>query len=135
MAHLILEYSANLPADELRLDALLAALHATVAGTGIFPLAGIRSRALRCEHFRVADGDPTHAFVHLTMKVGSGRSEAELESAAIAVDAVLGAHFEPVFDLRGLALSMEIVELHPRLRFNRNNLRDRMDAAAGGAGA
>ena len=130
MAHFIVEYSANLTPQELRLDALFAALHAAAVATGIFPLAGIRSRALRCMDFRVADGNPDNAFVHVTMKVGAGRSGAELQHAADAINTTLNAHLDALFATRGLALSLELVELHAQLRFNRNNLRERMETQA-----
>jgi len=129
MAHFILEYSGNLSPAELRIDELFIDLHRIAVDSGVFPLAGIRSRAIACVDFRVADGAPGNAFAHLTVKVGSGRETDALLQVASLLNEALEAHFEPLFDERGMALSMEMQELHPLLRFNRNNLRDRMDAA------
>ena len=82
MAHFILEYSANLDSTALALNPLFEKLHRAALGTGLFPLAGIRSRAHRCEHFRVADGNPEYSFVHLQVKIGAGRTEEEKQAAA-----------------------------------------------------
>ena len=65
MAHFILEYSANLAKEKLALPGLFSKLHDEAVNSGLFPLAGIRSRAYRTEEFRVANGDPGFGFVHL----------------------------------------------------------------------
>ena len=64
MAHFIYEYSSNLPEDTLDLPELMAKMHAVAAETGIFPLSGMRSRAIRCNDFRVADGAPDKGFIN-----------------------------------------------------------------------
>ena len=63
MPHLTIEYSANLD-GELDLPALIETLHTTAVGIDAFPLAGMRTRAARREHFRVADGHADNAFIH-----------------------------------------------------------------------
>ncbi len=123
MAHLIVEYSANLDPETLALDALLARLVDTAVATGLFPVAGIRARAHRCEHFYIADGNPDYGFVHLEFKVGSGRSSAEKTAAGDALLAALTTHLQPLFDRQGLAISFEMSEL-PEIKANKNNLRD-----------
>jgi len=124
MAHFILEYSANLDPGELDVDVLFEKLHVAAVDTSLFPLAGIRSRAHRCEHFRIADGNAKHGFVHLQVKLGAGRSEDEKRSAAEAFFKVLGAHLNPLYEQQGLAISFEMTELPSTLKYNKNNLRD-----------
>ena len=124
MAHFILEYSANLDPEKLDLDTLFEKLHLAAVGTTLFPLAGIRSRAHPCEHFRIADGDAKHGFVHLQVKLGAGRSEEEKQSAGKAFFEVLGEHLDPLYKQQGLAISFEMTELPPTLKYNKNNLRD-----------
>ena len=124
MAHFILEYSANLEHTPLEIDLLLEKLHGAAVDSTLFPLAGIRSRAHRCEHFRVADGNPDYGFVHLQVKIGAGRTEQEKQSAANAFFAVLSEHFRELSESQGLAISFEMTELPVTLKFNQNNLRN-----------
>lgn len=123
MAHFILEYSENLAGKSLDLDALFAQLIEEAVGTGIFPLAGIRCRAHKCEHFRVADGSADFGFVHLNVRIGSGRSEDDKARAAKVLFGVLSEHLSVIYDSQGLAISFELTEL-PAHKFNQNNLRD-----------
>ena len=40
--------------------------------TGIFPLGGIRVRAIKCEHYAVADGRPDFGFLDMVLRLGEG---------------------------------------------------------------
>jgi 5-carboxymethyl-2-hydroxymuconate isomerase len=124
MAHLILEYSANL-AGEFDVDALFAKLHGVLEDTGLFPVGGLRSRAYAVAQYRIADGDPSLGFANLTMKIGHGRSETERRQLAEKVFASLSEYFDPLFARRGLALSFEMTELSRSLKFNRNNIHEK----------
>ena len=57
MPHIIAEYSANLE-DSLDVQALVDDLHEAAIASQVAELPGIRSRAARRAHFRVADGNP-----------------------------------------------------------------------------
>lgn len=129
MPHFILEYSANLKQRGLEIDSLFARLHEEAVAIGIFPLGGIRSRALCCEQYRIADGDPELAFVHLTAKVGHGRDAAVLQSAGERLFAVLSDHLSAIFERSYLGISFEMVELHPHLNFKQNNIHQKFRAA------
>ena len=123
MPHFILEHSGNLTNESLDLDALFTLLIDEAVGTGIFPLAGIRCRAHNCEYFRVADGTATFGFVHLHVRIGSGRTEEQKANAAKVLFSVLTEHLSVLYESQGLALSFELSEL-PTHKFNQNNLRD-----------
>jgi len=93
-------------------------MHAAAADSGVFPLAGLRSRAIRCEDFRVGDGNPQHGFINLSMKVGRGRDLAtRMEIGQVLFDLML-AHLEPLSSSRGLAVSFEMRELEEHVKFN-----------------
>ena len=124
MAHFVLEYSANIPAETLSISTLFANLHQAAVDTGLFPLKGIRSRAYVCREYRLADGNPEHIFVHLTVLLGAGRSLEERELAAKSFFKLLEAHFASCYEQRGVALSFEMKELEPFLKYNKNNLQD-----------
>ena len=123
MPHFILEHSGNLTNESLNLDGLFTRLIDEAVGTGIFPLAGIRCRAHNCDYFRVADGTATFGFVHLHVRIGSGRSEDQKASAAKVLFGVLTEHLSAIYERQGLAISFELTEL-PVHKFNQNNLRD-----------
>src|SRR3981189_2653053 len=75
MPHVICEYSANLE-EKIRLDALLETLHSAMMRTRVAELAGLRTRAARRDHFRVADHDPAHGFLNVTIRAAKGRESA-----------------------------------------------------------
>jgi 5-carboxymethyl-2-hydroxymuconate isomerase len=72
MPHLILEYSANL-AEPAGLQGIFASLHTALASLGI-ALDDCKSRAYRCESYRVGTGTPARAFVHLTLALLDSRA-------------------------------------------------------------
>ncbi len=124
MAHFILEYSGNLDSETLGIRKLFSTLHETVAASGIFPMAGMRSRAYRADEYYVANGDTNHAFVHLNVKIGTGRSEQEQADAFEQIKAVLLEHLDAIYQSRALAISVEMNELPETLRHNANNVRE-----------
>ncbi len=124
MAHFVLEYSNNIAKSTLALQELFSKLHQAAEETGLFPLKGIRSRAYACDDFRMADGNPEHMFVHLEVKLGAGRSIEEREAAAKSFFEVLTQHFGTCFEQRGVAMSFEMKELEPVLKYNKNNIQD-----------
>jgi 5-carboxymethyl-2-hydroxymuconate isomerase len=121
MPHFIIEYSSNLD-DEIKMQRLMSALQDTALETGVFPLGGIRFRAVRCDTYLIADGDPENAFVHMTLKLGHGRDEATRKEVAEKLFESLKKYFEPVFARRPLGLSFELVELEKELSFKENNI-------------
>src|ERR1051326_8268598 len=72
MPHFTIEYSANLePCVDMQ--AVVEAVRKAAVETGIFPLGGIRVRAIRCDHFAVADGRPHFGFLDMVLRLGEGR--------------------------------------------------------------
>lgn len=124
MAHFVLEYSNNIDKSTLALQDLFSKLHQAAVDTELFPLKGIRSRAYACKDYRMADGNPAHRFVHLEVKLGAGRSMEEREAAAKSFFDVLTQHFAECFELGGVAMSFEMKELEPVLKYNKNNIQD-----------
>ena len=67
-------------------------------------------------------GKHDYAFVHMTLKIGSGRSlESRQEVGEMLFD-LIKTHFASLMESRYLALSFEIAELHPTLNFKQNNV-------------
>jgi len=122
MAHFIFEYSANLPRDLLDMPELMRKLHTAAAASGVFPLAGIRSRAVCLDEFRVGDGDPGNGFLNLSMKVGHGRDLDTRMALGQQLFDILVDHLQPLFNRQGLAVSFEMRELEEHVKFNRKNI-------------
>ncbi|MGI9285223.1 MAG: 5-carboxymethyl-2-hydroxymuconate isomerase [Pseudomonadales bacterium] len=122
MAHFIYEYSANLPKKLLDLPGLMEKMHNAAAESEVFPLAGLRSRAICCEDFRVGDGNPENGFVNLSLKVGRGRDlPTRMEIGQTLFDIMIK-HLKPLFDRQGLAVSFEMRELDEHVKFNKKNI-------------
>ena len=125
MPHLIVEYSANLE-QQIALDVLLDKLRDSALETGVFPLGGLRVRALRTDHFRIADCDPENAYVHVTALIGHGRALDVRKRAGERLFATLTEHLEDVYERSPLAISFNIQEFHPELNFKMNNLHEHL---------
>ncbi|SDE24361.1 5-carboxymethyl-2-hydroxymuconate Delta-isomerase [Paraburkholderia lycopersici] len=131
MPHLTLEYSANL-GDAKSIGQLCETLAHVLdaqrdeAGARVYPRGGIRTRALRCEQYFVADGNPENAFMHGCLKIGAGRPPAVRKATGEALFEAIKQHFAPTFATRGLALSLEIVEFSEDGSWKHNNLHARL---------
>lgn len=127
MPHFIIEYSGNLD-DAVDMQSLCEAVRAEAARIETFPLAGIRVRALRVDHVAMADGDPKHGFVDVSIRLRAGRTpEVKAEATRRIFDA---AHkvLAPVMAERSLALSIEMRDIDPDLSLKTGSVRDHMEA-------
>lgn len=123
MPHQIIEYSVNL--DELLdVDELVATMHAAAAAVEAFPLAGLRTRAVARQHYRIADNHRDNAFVHVVMRIGRGRKLEARQEAGMTLFDALCAYLEPIQSRTPLAISYEVQEIDTDQRWNKNNLRE-----------
>ena len=74
----------------------------------------------------MADGNPEHGFAHLEVKLGAGRSAEDKKMAAELFFNVFCDHFAEQVAQRGMAISSEMKELEPTLKFNKNNIQDHL---------
>lgn len=125
MPHLIYEYTDNLKAEGDIPGLLRKTNQVVIAQGGVFPIGGIRARAICLTDYCVADGSADDAFVHLTFKMGAGRTAEEKQKVGDELFAMLKDHFAELFARRGLALSMEIVEFSEAGTWKQNNIHAR----------
>ncbi|EME7879949.1 5-carboxymethyl-2-hydroxymuconate Delta-isomerase [Enterobacter hormaechei] len=121
MPHFIAECTNNIR-EQADLPGLFAKVNEALAATGIFPLGGIRSRAHWLDTWQMADGKHDYAFVHMTLKIGAGRSLESREEVGEMLFALIKTHFAELMTARYLALSFELDELHPTLNYKQNNV-------------
>lgn len=121
MPHFIAECTENIR-EQADLPGLFDKVNWALADTGIFPLGGIRSRAIWLDTWQMADGQHDYAFVHMTLKIGHGRSVESRQAVGEMLFALINDHFARLMASRYLALSFELTELHPTLNYKQNNV-------------
>jgi 5-carboxymethyl-2-hydroxymuconate isomerase len=129
MPHFTIEYSANLD-KRLDMAAVVEVVRKAAIETGIFPLGGIRVRALRCEHYAIADGSPQHGFLDMVLRLGEGRDLATRKKAGDHIFKALSAHLDPVFASSKFALSFDMQINDKDTSWKRNNLHEALKAEA-----
>ena len=128
MPHIIAEYSANLE-DCLDVQGLVDDLHQAAVESKVAELVGIRTRAERREHFRVADGNAANGFVHITARLRIGRTEEQRTALGQALLAAADKRLATVYPTHPIGLTVEIHEIDD-MTFRRNTLRERAQSAA-----
>jgi 5-carboxymethyl-2-hydroxymuconate isomerase len=129
MPHFTLEYSANLDA-RVDIGKVVEIVRKAAVETRIFPLGGIRVRAIRCEHFAIADGSPDFGFLAMVLRLGEGRDLATRKKAGEHIFNVLSGHLDPVFKESKFALSFDMQINDKETSWKRNNIHDVLKAEA-----
>lgn len=119
MPHLTLEYSDNIEVD---IQPLLARLNEEVVATGAINLKGIKSRAIKHAHYRIADGDPDYAFVHVGLLIREGRPLEIQKEATQRVMKVLKETFGHLFETRKLSLTVDLKEMRDGIALTEHNI-------------
>jgi len=119
MPHLTLEYSDNIEVD---VQPLLARLHEEVVATGAINLKGIKSRAIKHTQYRIADGDPDYAFVHVGLLIREGRPIEIQKDATQRVMNILKETFGHLFEKRKLSLTVDLKEMRDGIALTEHNI-------------
>ncbi len=123
MPHFTIEYSANID-GLLDMGATVELVRKAAVETGIFPLGGIRVRAIRCEHYAIADGRKNYGFLDMVLRLGEGRDLAARKKAGEHIFKALSAHLDPVFANSKFALSFDMQVNDKETSWKRNNIHD-----------
>lgn len=129
MPHFTIEYSANLDA-RVDIGAACEVVRKAAVETGIFPLGGIRVRAIACEHFSIADGRPGLGFLDMVLRLGEGRDLATRKKAGDHIFKALSDYLDPVFAGRRFALSFDMQINDKETSWKRNNIHDMLVSEA-----
>ncbi|MBX4922287.1 MULTISPECIES: 5-carboxymethyl-2-hydroxymuconate Delta-isomerase [Rhizobium] len=125
MPHLTMEYSANLD-GRVDIAALCQALLKTVLETGLFEIGAVRVRALRADHYAIADELAENAFVDLNFRIGKGRTAEEKKRTGEGIFAAASEILAPLFETPHFALSLEIREIDAELSWKKNVIHPRL---------
>ena len=130
MPHFSIEYSANVAAAA-DIGTLCEVVRKAAVETGIFPLGGIRVRAIRCDHYAIADGLPDAGFVDILLRIGEGRSLEARQKAGAHIFEAVSAFFDSAF-LAGskFALSLDSQINDSATSWKRNNIHDMLKTEA-----
>lgn len=126
MPHFQIDYSANLE-DVVDMGALCEAIRAEAASIKAFPLPGIRVRATRVDHYAVADGDPKHGFVDISVRLREGRADNVKQDAISRIFAAAKAHLTDAMATHSIALSAEMRDIDATLSPKFGTIRDHLE--------
>lgn len=125
MPHITIEYSLNASFHH-DIQKLVDVVHHAALEHGLPNLDALRTRAEAREHWRIADGDPNHAFIAIAIRVGPGRDDHTKTSFIEAILNAAEAHLARTPSPLAIAWSIELNEINPACRINRNHVRTRM---------
>jgi 5-carboxymethyl-2-hydroxymuconate isomerase len=106
------------------MDKVVEVVRRAAVETGIFPLGGIRVRAIKCEHYAIADGRSNYGFLDMVLRLGEGRDLPTRQKAGEHVFKALSAHLDPVFANSKFALSFDMQINDKETSWKRNNIHD-----------
>ncbi|MBP0110029.1 MULTISPECIES: 5-carboxymethyl-2-hydroxymuconate Delta-isomerase [Bradyrhizobium] len=129
MPHFTIEYSANLD-GRLDIGAVCEVVRKAAVETGIFPLGGIRVRAVKCEHYAIADARQDYGFLDMVLRIGEGRDLPTRQKAGEQVFQALSRHLDPVFAASKFALSFDMQINDKDTSWKRNNIHDALKVEA-----
>lgn len=129
MPHFTIEYSANLDA-RVDMGQVVEIVRKAAVETDMFPLGGIRVRAIRCDHYAIGDGNPDFAFLDLVLRLGEGRDLKSRKQAGEHIFRALSAYLDPVFVTTKFALSFDMQINDKETSWKRNNIHEALKAEA-----
>jgi len=119
MPHLTLEYSDNIEVD---VQPLLARFYDELVATGAINLKGIKGRAVKHTQYRIADGDPDYAFVHVGLLIREGRPIEVQKDATQRVMNILQETFGHLFEKQKLSLTVDLKEMRDGIALTEHNI-------------
>lgn len=109
MPHLTLDYSDNIH-SRLAFDGLFDGLHRSLSQTTGVAIGHFKSRARCYEIFRIGDGSPGYAFVHLDIRLLDATGDVKQRAGDAALD-VLRGHVSPQLDDFSWQLTVDLGDL------------------------
>lgn len=108
MPHIHIDFSANV-SELVEMGELCEAVREKAAKIDAFPLAGVKVRANKVDHYAIADGNPKHGFIDLSVRIREGRSDTIKKEAIEAI-------FETVKEFVGPAMAQHSISISAELR-------------------
>ena len=128
MPHFTIEYSANID-KRVDMAKVVELVRKAAVETGIFPVGGVRVRAIKCDHYAIADGNPDLSFLDMVLRLGEGRDLASRKQAGSLIFEALSVYLDPVFAQRKFALSFDMQINDKDTSWKRNNIHEALKPA------
>ncbi len=116
MPHLILEYTDNIP-ERPDFHKLFHEFHRILQRHADIKINNCKSRAIQLDTFLSGSGADGAAYIHLAVRIFSGRSQEVLHTIGEKLRAVLMNEFVITDDNRQLQITVEINEIDKQLYF------------------
>ena len=129
MPHFHIEYSNNLE-DIIDVGELCETIRATAVQIDAFPLAGVRVRATRVDHYAIADGSHAHGFIDLSVRLREGRTQEVKNDAIERIFGALKDYMSTAMESHSIALSAEIRDIDATLSPKFGNIRDHLESSS-----
>lgn len=128
MPHLLVDFSPNM---ETRVDmaGFCNALRIATIETGALPMPGIRVRAVRADYVSIADGDPKHGYIDISVRLRGGRDLETRKAATQKIFDAARAFLEPALKTHSIALSLEMRDIDPALSPKFGTIREHLKQA------
>ncbi|WP_293573074.1 5-carboxymethyl-2-hydroxymuconate isomerase [Phaeobacter sp.] len=114
MPHITVDYSRNMQ-ERVDITLLCDSLRRAAEATGVFPLAGIRVRAFAADHVSLADGNPAHGYLDISVRLRAGRNNDTKQQVTQAIFAAAEAQLADAMEHHSIALSLELRDIDPDL--------------------
>lgn len=114
MPHFQIEYSGNLE-PEVDMAGLCEEIRKTAVAHDAFPMPGVRVRAIKVDHFAIADGDPKHGFIDISIRLRGGRAPEVKKEATARIFQAAEDFLAAAMSRRSIALSLEMRDIDPDL--------------------
>lgn len=125
MAHFHIEYSGNLE-SQIDIGGLCELIRSEAADIETFPTPGVRVRAVRVDHYAIADGNPKHGFIDISIRLRGGRPDSVKREATARIFAVVKQAIEPAMKMHSIALSLEMRDIDPELSPKTGTIREHL---------
>lgn len=126
MPHFQIDYSGNLE-TVVDIGDLCEHIRAQAAMIDAFPLAGIRVRAIRVDHYAMADGNDKHGFVDISVRMRGGRTPSVKQDAMQKLFEAAYTYLGEAMQTNSIALSLEMRDIDPDLSLKTGTTRGHLE--------
>jgi 5-carboxymethyl-2-hydroxymuconate isomerase len=126
MPHIHIEYSGNLEGC-VDMGGMCEAIRKVAAQIDALPMPGLRVRAIRVDHYAIADGDAKHGFVDISVRLREGRSMDVKKDIVTQVFEAARGFLSSAMATHSIALSAELRDIDASLSPKCGTIRDHLE--------